>query len=107
MASATAVAAKIPLISYTETCRSSLAGRPEPDPMTCSPAIACGACSKKRGPVRVGHHRYPAGRALTDAHLLSSLVHAVLLVVQSTENPFRLSRWPWKLWAVNGFSAWC
>ena len=79
---------KIPLISYTENLSILTAGRPEPDPMS----VLSG--DRMRRVLEEAGDRFewviidtPPVALLTDAHLLSSLVHAVLLVVQSGKTP--------------------
>jgi capsular exopolysaccharide synthesis family protein len=79
---------KIPLLNFTENLSILTAGRPEPDPMS----VLSG--ERMRRVLEEAGDRFewviidtPPVALLTDAHLLSSLVHAVVLVVQSGKTP--------------------
>jgi protein-tyrosine kinase len=79
---------KIPLLNFTENLSILTAGRPEPDPMS----VLSG--DRMRRVLEEAGDRFewviidtPPVALLTDAHLLSSLVHAVVLVVQSGKTP--------------------
>ena len=79
---------KIPLISYTEHLSILTAGRPESDPMS----VLSG--DRMRRVLAEAKKRFewviidtPPVALLSDAHLLSNLVDAVLLVVQSGRTP--------------------
>ena len=81
---------KIPLLSFTENLSILTAGRPEPDPMS----VLSG--DRMRRVLEEAGDRFewviidtPPVALLTDAHLLSSLVHAVVLVVQSGKTPLQ------------------
>ena len=79
---------KIPLLHYTEHLSILTAGRPDPDPMS----VLSG--ERMRRVIAEAATRFdfvvidtPPVALLTDAHLLSSLVDTVLLVVQSGQTP--------------------
>jgi len=79
---------KIPLISYTDNLTLLTAGRPEPDPMSVL------SSSRMRQVLDEARTRFdwvivdtPPVALLTDAHLLASLVDAVILVVQAGRTP--------------------
>jgi capsular exopolysaccharide synthesis family protein len=79
---------KIPLLHYTENLSILTAGRPDPDPMS----VLSG--ERMRRVIAEAGTRFdfvvidtPPVALLTDAHLLSSLVDTVLLVVQSGQTP--------------------
>jgi capsular exopolysaccharide synthesis family protein len=83
-----AAAAKIPLLNLTEHLTVLTAGRPDSDPMS----VLSG--QRMRRVLEEAGSRFewvvidtPPVALLTDAHLLSSLVDAVLLVVQSGRTP--------------------
>ena len=79
---------KIPLLSYTENLSILTAGRPDADPMS----VLSG--ERMVAVLEEAQARFewviidtPPVALLTDAHLLSSLVHAVVLIVQAGKTP--------------------
>jgi len=79
---------KIPLLSYTENLSILTAGRPDADPMS----VLSG--ERMANVLEEAQARFewviidtPPVALLTDAHLLSSLVHAVVLIIQAGKTP--------------------
>ena len=79
---------KIPLLSYTENLSILTAGRPDADPMS----VLSG--ERMVSVLEEAQARFewviidtPPVALLTDAHLLSSLVHAVVLIIQAGKTP--------------------
>ena len=79
---------KIPLLSYTENLSILTAGRPDPDPMSVlSGARVARVLEEARARFEWIIIDTPPVALLTDAHLLSSQVDAVILVVQAAKTP--------------------